>query len=54
MRRHELFGITAKEFDFHINLNLGGERAWICAADLTETDVDFNKGNVTDPVALGG
>ena len=26
----------------------------MCAADLTEAYVDFNKGDVTDPTTLGG
>jgi len=47
--------ITAqKEFDLHINLNLGKSSALIYAADLTEDYVDFNKGDVTDPTSLGG
>jgi glutamate N-acetyltransferase/amino-acid N-acetyltransferase len=43
-----------KEFDLHINLNLGRAGAVIYAADLTEEYVDFNKGDVGDPDALGG
>ena len=43
-----------KEFDLHINLNLGKAGAVIYAADLTEEYVDFNKGDVGDPAALGG
>ncbi len=47
--------ITAqKEFDLHINLNLGKAGAIIHAADLTEEYVDFNKGDVSDPKSLGG
>jgi glutamate N-acetyltransferase / amino-acid N-acetyltransferase len=47
--------ITAeKEFDLHINLNLGKSNAVIYAADLTEEYVDFNKGDVSDPSSLGG
>jgi glutamate N-acetyltransferase/amino-acid N-acetyltransferase len=47
--------ITAlKEFDLHINLNLGKSAALIYAADLTEEYVDFNKGDVSDPTSLGG
>ncbi|HEX3799375.1 MAG TPA: bifunctional glutamate N-acetyltransferase/amino-acid acetyltransferase ArgJ [Verrucomicrobiae bacterium] len=47
--------ITAqKEFDLHINLNLGKSSAIIHAADLTEEYVDFNKGDVSDPTSLGG
>lgn len=33
-----------KEFDLHIDLNLGSSEAVIYAADLTEEYVDFNKG----------
>jgi len=43
-----------KEFDLHINLNLGKADAVMYAADLTEQYVDFNKGDVTDPTTLGG
>jgi len=43
-----------KEFDLHINLNLGPAGAVIYAADLTEAYVDFNKGDVTDTSSLGG
>ncbi|HUR47017.1 MAG TPA: bifunctional glutamate N-acetyltransferase/amino-acid acetyltransferase ArgJ [Candidatus Saccharimonadales bacterium] len=47
--------ITAKkEFDLHINLNLGKGKATLYASDLTEEYVDFNKGDVTDPASLGG
>jgi glutamate N-acetyltransferase/amino-acid N-acetyltransferase len=46
--------VAAKEFDLHINLNLGQGQALIYAADLTEDYVDFNKGDVTDPASLGG
>jgi glutamate N-acetyltransferase/amino-acid N-acetyltransferase len=47
--------ITAeKEFDLHINLNLGSASALLYAADLTESYVDFNKGDVSDPASLGG
>jgi glutamate N-acetyltransferase/amino-acid N-acetyltransferase len=47
--------ITAeKEFDLHINLNLGKANALLYAADLTESYVDFNKGDVSDPSSLGG
>jgi N-acetylglutamate synthase/N-acetylornithine aminotransferase len=42
-----------KEFDLHINLNLGRTGAIIYAADLTEAYVDFNKGDVTDTSSLG-
>jgi len=47
--------ITAeKEFDLHISLNLGNASALLYAADLTESYVDFNKGDVSDPASLGG
>jgi len=47
--------ITAeKEFDLHISLNLGKASALLYAADLTESYVDFNKGDVSDPASLGG
>ena len=45
---------AAKEFDLHINLNLGLAGALIHAADLTEESVDFNKGDSIDPASLGG
>jgi len=46
--------VVSKEFDLHINLNLGRSSAVIYAADLTESYVDFNKGDVSDPSSLGG
>ena len=46
--------VAPKEFDLHINLNLGHGSAVMYAADLTEAYVDFNKGDVTDPATLGG
>jgi glutamate N-acetyltransferase/amino-acid N-acetyltransferase len=46
--------VAPKEFDLHINLNLGAAGAVIYAADLTEAYVDFNKGDVGDPGSLGG
>ena len=46
--------VAPKEFDLHINLNLGQAVAVIYAADLTEEYVDFNKGDVGDPTSLGG
>jgi glutamate N-acetyltransferase/amino-acid N-acetyltransferase len=45
---------TASAFDLHIHLNLGQAGALIYAADLTESYVDFNKGDVNDPTTLGG
>ncbi len=46
--------VAPKEFDLHINLNLGRSAALMYAADLTEEYVDFNKGDVSDPGSLGG
>ena len=46
--------VAEKEFDLHINLNLGNGSAAMYASDLTEEYVDFNKGDVTDPASLGG
>ena len=46
--------VAPKEFELHINLNLGKAGAVIYAADLTEAYVDFNKGDVGDPGSLGG
>ena len=46
--------VAPKEFELHINLNLGSAAAVMYAADLTEAYVDYNKGDVTDPTTLGG
>jgi len=46
--------VAPKEFDLHINLNLGKAGAVMYACDLTEDYVDFNKGDVTDASSLGG
>jgi glutamate N-acetyltransferase/amino-acid N-acetyltransferase len=46
--------VAPKEFELHVNLNLGKASAVMYAADLTEEYVDFNKGDVTDPTSLGG
>ncbi len=46
--------VAPKEFDLHIQLNLGQAGAVMYAADLTEEYVDFNKGDVGDPASLGG
>jgi len=46
--------VEPKEFDLHINLNLGKASAVMYAADLTEEYVDFNKGDVGNPTKLGG
>jgi glutamate N-acetyltransferase/amino-acid N-acetyltransferase len=45
---------TTPAFDLHIDLHLGRHSALIYAADLTESYVDFNKGDITDPASLGG
>ncbi len=46
--------VAPREFDLHIRLNIGRGSALMYAADLTEEYVDFNKGDVSDPNALGG
>lgn len=46
--------VAEKEFDLHINLNLGRGAALLYAADLTEAYVEFNKGDVSDPASMGG
>ena len=46
--------VAPKEFELHINLNLGKANAVMYAADLTEEYVDYNKGDVSDPTSLGG
>ena len=46
--------VAPKEFDLHIHLHLGKADAVVYAADLTEAYVDFNKGDVSDPMSLGG
>jgi glutamate N-acetyltransferase / amino-acid N-acetyltransferase len=46
--------VATKEFELHINLNLGQANAVMYAADLTEEYVGFNKGDVDDPGSLGG
>ena len=46
--------VAPREFDLHIRLNLGKGEAVIYAADLTEAYVDFNKGDIGNPAALGG
>jgi len=46
--------VARREFDLHIDLNLGQGHALIYAADLTEEYVEFNKGDVSDPASLGG
>ena len=46
--------VAQREFDLHINLNLGKGNAVMYTCDLTEDYVDYNKGDVTDPSTLGG
>jgi glutamate N-acetyltransferase / amino-acid N-acetyltransferase len=46
--------VVPGEFDLHIRLNLGRADFTLYAADLTEAYVDFNKGDLSDPAALGG
>jgi glutamate N-acetyltransferase/amino-acid N-acetyltransferase len=46
--------VAPKEFELHINLNLGKAGAVMYACDLTEEYVDFNKGDLGDPSSLGG
>jgi glutamate N-acetyltransferase / amino-acid N-acetyltransferase len=46
--------VAPKEFDLHIQLNLGHSATVIYSADLTEEYVAFNKGDVSDPSSLGG
>ncbi|MSS99691.1 MAG: bifunctional glutamate N-acetyltransferase/amino-acid acetyltransferase ArgJ [Pedosphaera sp.] len=46
--------VAAKEFDLHIQLNLGKSAAVMYTCDLTEEYVDFNKGDVSNPTTLGG
>ena len=46
--------VESREFDLHINLNLGKGEAVLYAADLTEEYVEFNKGDISDLASLGG
>jgi glutamate N-acetyltransferase/amino-acid N-acetyltransferase len=46
--------VAPREFDLHINVNLGRASALMYAADLTEDYVAFNKGDLSDPGSLGG
>jgi len=46
--------VAPVEFDLHIRLNIGRGRAVVYACDLSETYVDFNKGDISNPAALGG
>ena len=45
---------SGKEFDVHVDLNLGRGEFTMYASDLTEDYVTFNKGDVADPTTLGG
>ena len=45
---------SGKEFDIHVDLNLGRGHFMMYASDLTEDYVAFNKGDVSDPKTLGG
>jgi len=45
---------SGKEFDIHVDLNLGRREFVMYASDLTENYVAFNKGDVSDPKSLGG
>jgi glutamate N-acetyltransferase/amino-acid N-acetyltransferase len=45
---------SGKEFDIHVDLNLGRGEFMMYASDLTEDYVAFNKGDVSDPTSLGG
>ena len=46
--------VAREEFDLHIDLNLGKGAAVVHTCDLTEAYVDFNKGDISNPAALGG
>ncbi|MCS1407782.1 MAG: Arginine biosynthesis bifunctional protein ArgJ [Verrucomicrobia subdivision 3 bacterium] len=46
--------VAREAFDLHIHLNLGKGAAVVHTCDLTEAYVDFNKGDISNPVALGG
>jgi glutamate N-acetyltransferase/amino-acid N-acetyltransferase len=46
--------VANPEFELHIFLNLGKHNAVVYTCDLTEEYVEFNKGDVTNPAALGG
>ena len=46
--------VAPREFDLHIHLHLGKASAVMYTCDLTEEYVDFNKGDVSNPAALGG
>jgi glutamate N-acetyltransferase/amino-acid N-acetyltransferase len=46
--------VAPSKFDLHIRLNIGEGRATVYACDLSEEYVDFNKGDISNPAALGG
>ena len=46
--------VAPAEFDLHIRLNIGRGKATVYACDLSEEYVDFNKGDISNPSALGG
>jgi len=46
--------VAPAEFDLHVRLNLGRGKAVVYACDLSEEYVDFNKGDISNPAALGG
>ncbi len=45
---------AAPEFDLHVDLHLGSGEFTLYASDLTEDYVALNKGDVNDPITLGG
>jgi len=46
--------VAPAEFDLHIRLNIGRGTATVYACDLSEEYVEFNKGDISNPAALGG
>ena len=46
--------VARDAFDLHINLNLGTGAAAIHTCDLTESYVQFNQGDISNPETLGG
>lgn len=46
--------VAAKAFEIHVYLHAGEHDATMYASDLTEDYVSFNKGDMSDPAALGG
>lgn len=46
--------VAAKAFEIHVYLHAGKHAAVMYASDLTEDYVSFNKGDLSDPRALGG